>query len=313
MKTFSNQKAGDKAAKPENIERQTKMSWATLITKYEEVPSDFQAFFSSFIQKEESFPFSIITPSYEGFMQRSTEILVCLTSDDLFIANKNETPENALKFKLDNILHVQFRSVLLDSSLKITGFNSKNECVTVLLRFNTVSDFLFKKIVKMIRLYSFTENVSDEISLFDEFRSENFKFANFAQHCLLPGEKVIQLIWQPELLKSLFHFPRPIIVRHFFRRRVISNHVLMLTDQELILISEDNHHTHDDRYGGIWDYIPLAKIRNVGFNENNDGLISLSVSLQNDQRIESYFLQTLRPELQILVNFFEKQLRPLNQ
>lgn len=311
MRIITNQKSGDKAVKPESIERQTKMSWATLLTKYEEVPSDFQSFFNSLRQNSEVFPFSIITPSYEGFMQRSTEMLVCLTSDDLFIANKNESSENALKFKLADILHVQFRTVLLESSLKITGYNSKNESVTVILRFNTVSDFLFKKIVKRIRLYSFSENVSDETALFDEFRSENYKFANFAQHCLLPGEKVTQLIWQSELLKSLFRFP--LIFRHFFRRRVFPNHVLMLTDQELILISEDNHHTHDDRYGGIWEYIKLAKIRSISLDLDQDDILTLSVSLPNDQQIESRYLQTLQPELQTLVNNFKKQQATLNQ
>lgn len=301
-----NKKRNSDGIKPPSYAQQTKMSWATLLNGYEDVPSDFQSFFSYFSQKEEEFPFSIITPSYEGFMQRSTEMLVCMMSDDLFIANKNETPENALKFKLDDILHVQFRTVLLESNLKITGYNSKNESVTVILRFNTVSDFLFKKIVKRIRLYSFSEKTSVEINLFDEFRFENFKFANFAQHCLLPGEKVIQIIWQHELQKSLIHFNFPIIFRHLFQRRVFPNHVLMVTDQELILISEDDHHAHDDHYGGIWDYIPLAKIRNVSIDDDQDGILTLTISLQNGHRIESRYLQTLQPELQTLVNCFNK-------
>ena len=51
-------------------DEQTRLSWATQITRLQEVPLDFQWFFSLHKFSETEFPYTVITPSFEGFLQR---------------------------------------------------------------------------------------------------------------------------------------------------------------------------------------------------------------------------------------------------
>jgi hypothetical protein len=283
------------------FELQNKINWSVLLKQYDEVPIEYRDFYEPFVKKEKPFPYSVFTPSYDIFSSHSTEKLVCLADEVLYIISKKDILEKPLKFPFNKIQYIQFRSVLLDSNLSITGTDDQGEPISAEVRFNTVSEYLFKKIVKIIRQNSFTGPVNQEPYSFDEFRAENLKFANFAQHCLIPGEKVIQLIWQPELLHSLFHNHNALISRPFFPRRVFPNHLLMLTDQELIHISEDNQYSHSDRYGGKWEYIPLDKIKNAMLNPDQDGIITLTIELAENKRLESRYLPTNKSELSNLV------------
>lgn len=283
-------------------ELQDKKNWSVLLNQYDEVPKDYKDFYIPFVKEDKPFPYSVLTPSFDNLGSHSTEKLLCLTDQKLYVVNKNETLETALKFSFNQINHIQFRSVLLDSNLLITGTDDQGNPISTEVRFNTVSESLFKKIVKLIRQNSFSGQSNNEHFSFDEFRTVNFKFANFAQHCLIPGEKVIQLIWQPELLISFFHLHIPLLSRAFFPRRVFPNHLLMLTDQELIHISEDNQYSHLDRYGGKWDYIPLAKIKKTMLKPDQDGILTLSIELSEIQRLETRYLPKLGAELEHLVN-----------
>lgn len=297
-----------KSKKAEHIsyDRQTRTSWAILLTSHTDVPVDFQPFFQSIQKTEKPFPYSVITPSYEGFVHRSPERLVCLFDDCLYVANKGETAAQALCLPFKNIQHIEFRTVLLDSHLHITGLDREGLPALVNVRFNSVSDTMFKKIINSIRQSSFKDIKGKKVFSFDHLESANYKMANFARHSLVSEENVDQLIWQPELRQSLIRIHIPLLMNTFFYRTVFPHHVTLLTDQELILVRESERIVSDDCYGGIWDYVPLNKIVNASISRDQDGFLILSVELPNDQYLETMYLPSLHTELEALVNKLNK-------
>lgn len=296
-----------KKSKNKNIEyishdRQTRTSWAILLTSIADVPVEFQPFFQSIQTAENNFPYTVITPSYEGFVHRSPERLVSLIDDCLFIANKGETATQALCLAYKDIQHIEFRTALLDSHLHITGLDRKGLPALVNIRFNSVSDTLFKKIIDSIRQSSFKAIRAKKVFSFEHLEAANYKMANFARHCLLKEENVEQLIWQPELRQSLIRIHIPLLIHTFLYRTVFPHHVTMLSDQELILVRESERIVSNDCYGGIWDYIPLNKIINADISRDQEGFLTLSIELPNDQFIGTQYLPSLHNELEMLVN-----------
>jgi hypothetical protein len=107
---------------------------------------------------------------------------------------------------------------------------------------------------------------------------------NFAKHSLLAGERVIYSILQPEIRKTMLTVPGRTLYK-----TVSPTHMSILTDRELILIREDAVRRKEDRYGGIWDYIPLSKIVSLSVSENADDLLVLAVKLPAHTGFEFLF------------------------
>ncbi|MBA4384568.1 MAG: hypothetical protein C0410_07510 [Anaerolinea sp.] len=285
-----------------SYDRQTRSSWAILIANHADVPDDFKPFFQTIQETEDTFPYSVITPSYEGFVYRTQQRLVCIIDDCLYAVNKGETVTQALCLPFTNIQHIEFRTALLDSHLHITGLDREGLPAIINVRFNSVSDTLFKNIINSIRLFSFKHIHPKKAFSFDHLEASNYKMANFSRHCLLSEESVEQLIWQPELRQSLIRIHIPLLIHTFLYRTVFPHHVTLLTDQELILVRESERIVSNDCYGGVWDYLPLNKIISASISRDQDGFLTLSVELPNDQVIETMYLPSLHTELETLVN-----------
>ena len=61
-------------------------------------------------------------------------------------------------------------------------------------------------------------------------------------------------------------------------------HVSILTDQELIILQDDDTVIESQtRYGVIVDYIPLGKVKEITQNHQNDNLLILTISLDQSQ------------------------------
>jgi hypothetical protein len=289
-----------------SYDRQTRTSWAILLSEYSEVPDDFKPFFQSIQETVKPFPYSVITPSYEGFVYHTQQRLVCLIDDCLIVANKGETATQALWLPFKNIQHIEFRTALLDSHLHITGLDREGVPAIVNVRFNSVSDILFKRITNSIRQFSFKNIHPKKAFSFEHLEAANYKMANFTRHCLLSEENVDQLIWQPELRESKIRIHIPLLINTFFYRTVFPHHIAMLTDQELIFVRESDRIVSNDCYGGIWDYIPLSKIKDASISRDEDGYITLSIELPNDQFLETLYLPSLHTELEELVHKLNK-------
>jgi hypothetical protein len=181
--------------------------------------------------------------------------------------------------------------VLLQSWIKISGIAREGVLATTTLKFNSVTDSLFAPFIDQIRGAAGDLADADreaEIRTLDSRVQSNFKFRNYARRSLMPGEKIIDALWQPEIRNKLL----TLLGRSFFRT-VAMTHLLILTERELIVIREDETSPRwrdESRYGGVWTYIPLDKITSVSLVPKETKLLALVIHLPENDSLESWFV-----------------------
>ena len=278
-----------------STEEQTRLSWAKPIESYTTVPKVYQDFFEPYLAAGREFPYTIQGPSYEGFFHRSTEKLICDFGSDIFILGRNGNTYTARCYPLDKISYVEIRSVLLDSYIKISGVTKEGLRASSSIRFNTVTDYLFTPIVEKIRLSAIGRKGTDqepETGLFDHLISINYKFMNYGRRSLLGGEKYSYSILQPEIRTPILKF----LGRKFYRT-IFPTHMSILTDRELIMIREEARQSGNDRYGGIWDFIPLNKIGSLSLDKKGSNLLVLTIQLPENERLEYLYQASATEDL----------------
>jgi hypothetical protein len=285
----------------------TRSSWAKPIRSYADVPDVYKKFFDSFLVEGRAFPYTVLTPSYERFIHKTSEKLICDFGYEINVLEKNGNTFETQCYPLSGISYVELRTALLAASFKICGMSSRGIHTSSTLLFNSVTDYLFTPILKGIRLVPAGIKHVDqnaELAKFDRLVNVNFKFMNLAKHSLLEEEKVIQFILQPEIQESLLTF----LGKTYFRT-ITPTHMSILTNRELIVIREDAARRKEDRYGGIRDYIPLNKIKSLTVSEKTVDLVGLTVQLPEDS-IELLFQVSAKEELNQLLNQFKELTAP---
>ena len=190
--------------------------------------------------------------------------------------------------------------MLLDSQITLCGVTQQGAPACCTIRFNSVTDYLLRPIVEQIRLAEFDTQSpfqSLDTSAFDHLVRVNYKFMSFARQSLLAGEKVIHTILQPEIREPVLS-----ILGKTFHRTVSPSHMGILTDRELIMIGEEQVQSAEDRYGGIWEYIPLNKIRALFVSGKGSDLLSLSVQLPESACLEYLFEASAEREVDQLLD-----------
>lgn len=282
----------------------TKSSWATHIRSYSDVPDIYKSFFESLPANEIAFPYTVLTPSYENFIHKTTEKLIIIFRNDIYILEKYGDSFETQCYPIDSISYIEMKTALLASSFKICGLTNQGVYAFSTLKYNSITNYLFTPILKRVRLFSVdAKNVVQdaEAEKFNCLADVNFKFMNLSKHSLLEGEKVIQFILQPEIQEERLTF-----LGKAYYRTISATHIIILTDRELILILEDATQRKDDRYGGIWDYIPLNRIKSLSVNEKFGNPLVLAVLLPGDISFEMLFQVSAGKDLNQLLDRFKE-------
>jgi hypothetical protein len=283
---------------------QTKLTWARVIESYDNVPEAYKGFFDPLLASGQVFPYTVLAPAFETFGYRITEKLVCALDREIHVLERNGNTFKVQSYPLDGISYVEVRTVLLDSRIKISGVTKQGVPTSSIVRFNSVTDYLFTPILRRIRLKAVDSKDAvrgSESEKFDQWIKSNYKFMNFARHSLLGGEKVIHAMLQPEIRASRFTF-----LGRTFYRTISPTHVSVLTDRELIMIREEAVQGRRDKYGGTWDYIPLNKIIALTLSAKDDNLLALSIQLPENERLEYLFQVSMKAELDQLLDRFRE-------
>jgi hypothetical protein len=208
-------------------------------------------------------------------------------------------------YPIERISHVEVGSVLLHAWVRIWGVNSGDMLTCSEFRFNMVTDYLFTPIVETMRSASGSfkkTHPSVDRHEFDYLSQLNLKLMNYARRSIAPDDRVVQTIFQPEIRAEVLRlFGRP------FLRTICAPHVTILTDGELILIQDGvgKRLGRRVRHGGIWSYIPLPKIAAVSLADGQGNLLTLSIHLPEDERIDVVFSTSTRQELDALLSRFK--------
>jgi hypothetical protein len=283
---------------------QSQQSWAKSIASYADVPDPYRCYFEPLEAEGVPFPVVVMAPSYEGFLRRETEKLVCSLSDEVIILEKRGHTPEVHRFPVSAIDRVEVSSVLLDTRIKITGWERDGLVpASATVRFNAVTDFLFAPIVTGIRTRRRARKApsTGKPDPFQAWGRRNFKFMNYARRSLIGDEAVIQAVLQPEI--------RVAVVSAFGRtihRTLSPTHAAILTDRELITIREIPYKGDRERYGGIWEYLTLDRIERLSMTEDDRGLMALSIHLPGGSRMQLQYEPAARDELETLVAGFSE-------
>ena len=279
-------------------------SWASRIESYADLSDAYKSFFDPFLFEGRDFPYTVLTPSHERFIHRQSEKLISDFGREIYILERNGSTVEPQCYPVDGISYIEFRTALLASSFKICGMTSEGVHTSSTLIFNSISDYLFKPLMKRARLLTKESGNgirSSELEKFDHLIEVNFKFMNFAKRSLLGGETVIQSLIQPEIKEGLVTF-----LKKTYFKTISPTHMSILTDREFIIIQEDAKRRKEDRYGGIWDYIPLNKIVSSSVKEKSEDMLMLTVQLPENTRFELLFQASAKEELNRLLNQFKE-------
>ncbi|MGW8249061.1 MAG: hypothetical protein ACWGO1_00335 [Anaerolineales bacterium] len=184
----------------------TKSTWSKPIKSYDLVPQVYKDFFDVFLADGNEFPYTVLTPSFERFIHKTTEMLICDGGSDIYVLKRTGNSYEVACYPLAGISYVEMKIMLLDSHIKINGVTKDGVSASSTIRFNTVTDYLFTPILEKIRLAAFDSRgttQSLELEKFDYLLNLNFKFMNYAKHSLTAGEKLVQNVLQPEIREGV--------------------------------------------------------------------------------------------------------------
>jgi len=282
----------------------TKSSWATQIKSRVEIPDVYRSFFEPIREDEYTFPYTVLTPSYENFIHKTTEKLISDFGHEIYVLERKGDTFETRCYPISGISYIEMRIALLAASIEISGLTSQGNYASSILKFNSVTDYLFTPILRRVRpvpVDSKDDTPSAEIGKFDCLAEVNFKFMNFAKRSLLGGERVVQFILQPEIQEDILTF-----LYKTYKRTISATHMNILTDCELIVIREDATQRKEDRYGGIWNYIPLNKIKSLSVGEKADDLLGLNIQLSEEMSFELLFQVSAKDEINQFLTQFEE-------
>ncbi|MBN2007500.1 MAG: hypothetical protein JXA21_29410 [Anaerolineae bacterium] len=288
---------------------QTRATWAKHIASYDAVPQAYQDFFARFAG-EKAFPYTILMPSYSGFIHSAAEKLICLVGHEFYILEEDGPTYQTYCYPLADIYYLETHSVLLDSYVTLRGKTKSGEIADVAMRFNSVGDVMMAPILEKIRRIACglgeigqddaepTSRTHSETHAFDAWEHSNYKFMNYARRSLLEGENVVHAILHPEIREKVIT-----VLGKSFYRMIAPTQALIRTDYELIVIGEGKGKRQSgySKYGGTWNYIPLNKIVTSFLTEVENDLATLSIQLPGETSLNYTFEASAVPEIQALL------------
>ncbi|MGE5580975.1 MAG: hypothetical protein ACM3X9_00390, partial [Bacillota bacterium] len=208
----------------------------------------------------EVIPEMIFAPPDKWGFRKANPKMLFIYDDRIYIAEKNKKLITANCFYYKDIDYIETGSLLLYSWLTISG-QAAGEPASSKIEYCAVVDGLFKPVVAKIRSAMNALEQSEYVKgrleqeehKFNFLTRTDYKYMNFGKSSLIPGVAVKQIIYQPDIRTKYLRY---------FQKYVSYTHLTVLTGKELILIKDDDHlrTTHNTRYGGIWEYIPLTKV-----------------------------------------------------
>jgi len=245
--------------------------WARVIPELSGIPAIFRKLFSETCQVSEDFPYTVFAPADWWGGRRVNPKLLWIYGDRLFFLEAKWRELIRLCIPLAEATGVEMGRLLLHSWIKIEGI-ADGAPKEIMLEYNTVVSPVIQPIAEAIRTAAAgiaagasLDSLHSEHEKFIYLGKINYKYMNFAKASLLPGEKVLCHVYEPDIYGK----------KSFFGTTCCPVHLVILTDRELIVI-RDGHgrkRKEDMRYGGIWSYTPLGKIGGLALTHKNEELL----------------------------------------
>jgi hypothetical protein len=276
---------------------QTMSAWSRVLHAIDEVPEAFRSFFHTLPETSSGFPYAVFAPSLYLSHHRSQEKIICDSGNTWHVLERSPSQVTVISYPRQDICMVEVGRILLLSWIAIHGLTKDGERASSTIEFNTTSEKYYAHFSRQFRPSQIVGEdaiLRAEQQKFNDLARESFKFMNYARSSLTGAEKVLQSIWQPEVRERSLPF------RFWpFQRTLTTAHLLILTDQEVILLREDERSqlSKGERYGGVSSYIPIPNILSASIAKREDDLLVLSLRLRHGFQQEMLFASRLQPQL----------------
>ncbi len=269
---------------------------------YEALPQPYRSFFDRLPTADaDPFPYTVRTPTFKGIYRKpENEKLVCTTRTHIHVLASIGDQIVSTSYPLDGISCLETGVILLYSWITLYGLPGGGACSATTIRFNSVTDHVMAPIIRSVRCAIPSQggpHPSVMAATFSDLAESNLKFRNYASRSILPGEQVLQTIYEPAIQTRFF---RALGLSLY---RVLSPaHLHILTDRELIILSDDHSQTwlSGSPHGAIWQYIPLGQICRASLQVRGKDWLALCIHLPGDLLVESRFRFASRSDLEQL-------------
>lgn len=285
--------------KHHEVQSQNTMSqWPIMVKRPSQIPDSFcEALDMEFGAK---WPYSVFIPPNKWDTAGKRPKVFSMVEDGIMYFEDMKTEVKQVFYPFEDILYVEIGRMLLSSWMTIHGM-VHGQYRQSTISYNTVRDDLFDPIIERIR----TCITPDEALLegqngerLSDLKQLDMKFLNYTKNSLLPGEKIINIIYQPSVQEAhqqtMSELPE-------------HTHAVVLTDNELILIKEDNHKYKNihSNYGVVKEFIPLTHIAEMSTEEAQSSL-KMHVNLNDKDELDRTFTDDQSDKLSQLIDKFKR-------
>ncbi len=271
--------------------RQTMLSWARPIEAYDDLPALYRASFQALAGGAADFPYTLLAPPQEGAPEahRTAESVLCDLDDKLYVLEQIGSQIVTNGFSYSDICSLEVGNVLLYSWFSIQGRSLSGTAGALTVPFNEATLRHFTPFFQKMRP-AFTPPAPAallaEQAKFDPLAGQNFKLMSFARQSLLPGERVLQTIYQPGSRLSLLGW-----LGKRFAPAIPLSHLTILTDREVILIgdAEGIAERKRSKYGGVRRYLARRSFVSADLERRFDDLLILRLHFSPQVRVERRF------------------------
>jgi hypothetical protein len=212
---------------------------AKRVTGYAELPEPYLSMYKSHTHNNgESLPYTLFI---NGSASMNSAVIYLI--DEALYILKNE---KVFRFPIPEMNYMVESSILLRSSMKVSGA-CEGAVTTMEVEYNTLSENSFKPLLKELRKAIAGEGYSSEFKESPTFKfpeNMSYKFVKYIKSGFLKG-RILSLVVQE--------------LRSDGANDSVNNFVVILTDQELAIISEPTVGTIR-KYALVVTYIPISKI-----------------------------------------------------
>jgi hypothetical protein len=228
-------------------------------------------------------------PAFTTGDEKSPAIVLAVTNNGWLVASESEDGGAALeKSAFSDTLFLELTSILLLGQLRIS-FAAVDTSYSVTIKFDTVGEEFYREAIDLMlagidpALTGVAQKDRSEVLMFEAWP---MKVRNEAQRYWPSGQRFLAAIQWPAVFDG-------------FQRQLAPHGALLITERELVLISEEKESSAEapsaeepkERFGGIITFVPCVRLKDFHVSHRESvGVLSLQVhAAHGGEKLEVIF------------------------
>lgn len=289
--------------------QQTMQTWARVIETWDDVPEVYRVDYAALVGNVAALPYTVLAPAIGGLRGRKPAERLLWNQDGVFHALEWSGKRMfKYRFRNDDICSLEQGNVLLYSWFSLHGPTLDGVPATLTVEFNeSTLRHLEPFFVKMRPALSIQAGYDRPVELqkLQHLERLNYKFMGFARRSLMPGERIIQALYQP-----VVRAPVITVLGRSLYRTLVQPHLSLLMDHEVVLIADAGQASEDKtgRYQGVWRFLPMRHLQTVTLETQAAGLLRFRYHLSDQTQVDTLFDASRTEELEAFRSALEQAL-----